>query len=200
MAESKQINFSIVPADPEAPPRVYSNFCAIAHTPFDMTLTFCEVLPLTEKDLRQAEAEHVVAAPVRVNVGQDRPGHRPQHEAQADYDHVDQRRVLEPLRVSPLHQHVNHRNDEEAVAQPVTTAEADYQNLGSHVQLFMGPEFRAPIWRIQIAKNPSPVVWDEFYSSLYVYLDEHKRDEYDGEVHTAANLFDAIKEGYYGKF
>lgn len=24
--------------------------------------------------------------------------------------------------------------------------------------------------------------------------------EYDGEVHTAANLFDAIKEGYYGKF
>jgi hypothetical protein len=68
MAESKQINFSIVPADPEAQPRVYSNFCAIAHTPFDMTLTFCEVLPLTEKDLRQAEAEHVVAAPVRVNV------------------------------------------------------------------------------------------------------------------------------------
>jgi ribonucleoside-diphosphate reductase alpha chain len=24
--------------------------------------------------------------------------------------------------------------------------------------------------------------------------------EYDGETHTAANLFDAIKEGYYGKF
>src|SRR5690606_15265745 len=24
--------------------------------------------------------------------------------------------------------------------------------------------------------------------------------EYDGEVHTAANLFDAMKEGYYGKF
>jgi ribonucleoside-diphosphate reductase alpha chain len=22
---------------------------------------------------------------------------------------------------------------------------------------------------------------------------------YDGEVHTAANLFDALKEGYYGK-
>jgi hypothetical protein len=68
MAESKQINFSIVPADPDAQPRVYSNFCAIAHTPFDMTLTFCEVLPLTEKDLQQAESEHVVHAPVRVNV------------------------------------------------------------------------------------------------------------------------------------
>jgi ribonucleoside-diphosphate reductase alpha chain len=24
--------------------------------------------------------------------------------------------------------------------------------------------------------------------------------EYDGEIHTAANLFDAIKEGYYGKW
>src|SRR5690625_146958 len=27
-----------------------------------------------------------------------------------------------------------------------------------------------------------------------------KEIEYDGEVHTAANLFDALKEGYYGKF
>jgi ribonucleoside-diphosphate reductase alpha chain len=24
--------------------------------------------------------------------------------------------------------------------------------------------------------------------------------EYDGEVHTAANLFDALKEGYYGRY
>ena len=24
--------------------------------------------------------------------------------------------------------------------------------------------------------------------------------EYDGEMHTAANLYDAMKEGYYGKF
>ena len=32
---------------------------------------------------------------------------------------------------------------------------------------------------------------------------EAKGDEqvqYDGELHTAANLFDALKEGYYGKF
>ncbi len=28
----------------------------------------------------------------------------------------------------------------------------------------------------------------------------HEEIEYDGEVHTAANLFDALKEGYYGKF
>ena len=24
--------------------------------------------------------------------------------------------------------------------------------------------------------------------------------EYDGETHSAANLYDALKEGYYGKF
>jgi ribonucleoside-diphosphate reductase alpha chain len=24
--------------------------------------------------------------------------------------------------------------------------------------------------------------------------------EYDGELHSAANLYDALKEGYYGKF
>ena len=50
-SERKQINFTIVPE--EAPgPRTYSNFCAIAHTPFDFTLTFCEVMPLSEKELR----------------------------------------------------------------------------------------------------------------------------------------------------
>ncbi|RPJ75657.1 MAG: DUF3467 domain-containing protein [Acidobacteria bacterium] len=68
MAESKQINFTIVPENPEASPRVYSNFCAIAHTPFDLTLTFCEVLPLSESDLREAESEHTVHAPVRANI------------------------------------------------------------------------------------------------------------------------------------
>ena len=28
----------------------------------------------------------------------------------------------------------------------------------------------------------------------------NEKIEYDGEVHTAANLYDALKEGYYGKF
>ncbi|HOC18014.1 MAG TPA: DUF3467 domain-containing protein [Vicinamibacterales bacterium] len=68
MPEPKQINFTIVPSDPGAAPRIYSNFCAIAHTPFDLTLTFCEVLPLSERDLREAESEHTVHAPVRANI------------------------------------------------------------------------------------------------------------------------------------
>ena len=69
--EPKQINFTIVPgedADGASTPRTYSNFCSIAHTPFDFTLTFCEVMPLSEKEVREAETEHVVRAPVRTRV------------------------------------------------------------------------------------------------------------------------------------
>lgn len=33
-----------------------------------------------------------------------------------------------------------------------------------------------------------------------VNLKGNEEVEYDGEIHTAANLFDALKEGYYGKF
>ena len=33
-----------------------------------------------------------------------------------------------------------------------------------------------------------------------VELKGNEEIEYDGEIHTAANLFDALKEGYYGKF
>ena len=41
--QPKQINFTIVPGDEAADgaPRTYANFCSIAHTPFDFTLTFC---------------------------------------------------------------------------------------------------------------------------------------------------------------
>jgi hypothetical protein len=66
--ERKQINFTIAPEESDSSPRVYANFCAIAHTPFDFTLTFCEVLPLSEKDIRQAEADNVVRAPVRARI------------------------------------------------------------------------------------------------------------------------------------
>ncbi len=33
-----------------------------------------------------------------------------------------------------------------------------------------------------------------------IELKGNEQVEYDGEIHTAANLFDALKEGYYGKF
>jgi hypothetical protein len=64
---SKQINFTIVPDDPEnqeSGKRQYANFCAVAHTPFDMTLTFCDVRPLSERDIKNAEASQTVRAPL----------------------------------------------------------------------------------------------------------------------------------------
>ena len=69
--QPKQINFTIVPADDDEAspaPRTYANFCSIAHTPFDFTLTFCEVQPLSEKEIREAEQDHVVKAPVRARI------------------------------------------------------------------------------------------------------------------------------------
>jgi ribonucleoside-diphosphate reductase alpha chain len=40
----------------------------------------------------------------------------------------------------------------------------------------------------------------ELEDGSVVELKGNERVEYDGEVHTAANLFDALKEGYYGKY
>src|SRR5262247_2226904 len=64
---SKQINFTIVPEDPADPTRArreYANFCAVAHTPFDLTLTFCDVRPLSERDIKSAEASQTVRVPI----------------------------------------------------------------------------------------------------------------------------------------
>ena len=71
--QPKQINFTIIPDDRSeegqgAPARTYANFCSIAHTPFDFTLTFCEVMPLSDKEIKEAEAEHIVRAPVRAKI------------------------------------------------------------------------------------------------------------------------------------
>jgi hypothetical protein len=68
MTDRKQINFTIVPEEGGTGPRTYANFCAVNHTPFDFTLTFCEVMPLSDKEIREAEAEHIVRAPIRSRI------------------------------------------------------------------------------------------------------------------------------------
>src|SRR5262245_4188424 len=82
MTDQKRINFTIVPDESHAPDRIYANFCAITHTPFDFTLTFCEVLPPTQEDLQASAAattgpagsgdagatDRVLRAPVRVRL------------------------------------------------------------------------------------------------------------------------------------
>jgi Protein of unknown function (DUF3467) len=68
MDERKQINFTILPEDTGDSPRTYANFCAISHTPFDFTLSFCEVQPLSPKDIEAAETQHTIKAPVRAKI------------------------------------------------------------------------------------------------------------------------------------
>lgn len=66
--ERKGVDFTVVPEDDVSVPRVYSNFCSIQNSPFDFTLTFCEMLPLGEREIKQAQATHLVRAPVRTRM------------------------------------------------------------------------------------------------------------------------------------
>jgi hypothetical protein len=68
MEDKKAVNFTIVPEEDSQLPRVYSNFCSIQHSPFDFTLTFCEMLPLGERELKAAQESHLVRAPVRTRM------------------------------------------------------------------------------------------------------------------------------------
>jgi hypothetical protein len=68
MDEKKAVNFTVVPDEDGSVPRVYSNFCAIQNSPFDFTLTFCEMLPLTEREVEAAQSSHLVKAPVRARM------------------------------------------------------------------------------------------------------------------------------------
>ena len=73
MTTRKSINFTIVPDEPEGgerTERTYANFCAVSHTPFDFTLTFCEVRPLSEKDVAEAPegSTRSIRAPVKTKV------------------------------------------------------------------------------------------------------------------------------------
>ncbi len=73
MTAKKSINFTVVPLeddDKEPAESVYANFCAVNHTPFDFTLTFCQMRPLSEKDIEESPegATQTVSAPVRVKV------------------------------------------------------------------------------------------------------------------------------------
>jgi len=69
MAEDRvQLNFTVVPDEDATVARIYSNFCAIQNSPFDFTLTFCEMLPLGEKQVREAQSTQTVKAPVRARL------------------------------------------------------------------------------------------------------------------------------------
>jgi hypothetical protein len=68
MEEKKAVNFTIVPDDDTQIARVYSNFCSIQHSPFDFTLTFCDMQPIGEREVQAAQATEVLRAPVRARM------------------------------------------------------------------------------------------------------------------------------------
>ena len=69
MTERKQINFTIVPDDAGDSPRTLRELLRRSRTrPFDFTLSFCEVQPLSQKDIEAAESNHLVTAPVRAKI------------------------------------------------------------------------------------------------------------------------------------
>ena len=76
MTGKKSINFTVIPDEPDdledktTTASVDANWCAVDHTPFDFTLTFCQMKPLSEKDVEEAsEGEtRTVRAPVKVKV------------------------------------------------------------------------------------------------------------------------------------
>lgn len=69
MAEDRiQLNFTVVPDEDPSVQRIYSNFCAIQNSPFDFTLTFCEMQPISDREIQEAETTHVVKAPVKARM------------------------------------------------------------------------------------------------------------------------------------
>jgi ribonucleoside-diphosphate reductase alpha chain len=73
------------------------------------------------------------------------------------------------------------------------------QGLKGCTTFRFNPEaFQGVLVKEQDLKNTTYVFTLEDGSEVKLRGDEEV--QYDGEMHTAANLFDALKEGYYGKF
>ena len=66
--EKRSVNYTIVSDEENRVPRVYSNLCSIQNSTFDFTLSFCEMLPLGEREIQQAQTTQVVKAPVRARM------------------------------------------------------------------------------------------------------------------------------------
>ena len=76
---------------------------------------------------------------------------------------------------------------------------AHEQGLKGCTTFRFNPEaFQGVLVKEEDLKNTTYVFTLEDGTEMKVKGDEEI--EYDGEMHTAANLFDALKEGYYGKF
>ena len=66
--------------------------------------------------------------------------------------------------------------------------------------LRLGLDVEAGGWLVKEQDLENTTYRFELEDGSVVEVKGNEEIEYDGETHTAANLFDALKEGYYGKF
>jgi hypothetical protein len=60
----KKVEVAILPKDENSVPRQYANFTRVIHSPFDFTLTFCDVPALEEGSVEVVDGKGIVEVPV----------------------------------------------------------------------------------------------------------------------------------------
>src|SRR5215510_11860754 len=61
-------------------------------------------------------------------------------------------------------------------------ARATYTYMFSKLQLFFGPEYRPPVFTINLGRNPMRIIADQMVAHSFTYFPDRPRDGYDGEM------------------
>jgi len=64
----KAMTVAIIPYEEEIKDRIYCNYVVIRHTQLDFSMEFCEILPATEKEIKELEKTKQVKAHVRTKI------------------------------------------------------------------------------------------------------------------------------------
>jgi len=64
----KEVNVKIVPTNEKKSERIYSNFVQVSCSPHDVTLTFCDILPVRKEQQSKILESKQLEAPVQVEV------------------------------------------------------------------------------------------------------------------------------------
>jgi hypothetical protein len=64
----KEVTVSVVPTKEKVSQRIYSNFVQVNHSPHDFTLTFCDILPVTENNKQELIKTQKLDAPIQAEI------------------------------------------------------------------------------------------------------------------------------------
>jgi len=62
------IKLQIIPSKEIASKRIYSNFVSINHSPYDFTLTFCDILPVDDAQKLDIKKSNKLNAPIQAEI------------------------------------------------------------------------------------------------------------------------------------